>query len=236
MRQSKFPVPAQDTHIPHRTNRAQLGQQAAATVPWLVCAMLILAILACTSNDTLFIKLTATPVPTITPTPLKIETKFKAKDKAYIVGWTFQITMATQPQMPESQVATLSTCFQNTQIEILDVSRNVSDPKDTGYYYNIQCAAATGWVPEFWLTRLDPSGAAVVKSADGTGAILYSDSKISSKPASDRPCPDGTKVTISALTLNADATPDKPDTNIYAQVTCGSTSGYALESALVPAE
>ncbi|GEM_PF-3727774 len=206
------------------------------TAPWFVLLTLILAALACTSNDTLFIKLTATPVPSPTPTPLSIQTRFKVKDKPYVVGWTFQIMMANRPTMPSSQAAALATCFQNTQVEVLDVSRNVDDPKDTTLYYNIQCAASTGWVPEYWLTMLNPTGEAIVKSKDGKGAVLYSEPNTSSKPASETPCADGTKVPISGLTLNPDATASAPDTNIYVQVTCGNDTGYALESVLVPAE
>ncbi len=195
---------------------------------------LILAMLACTSNDTVFIHLTLTPVPSITPTALTAETRFKIKDKVFIVSSAFQIMMATVPEMPSSQVASLSTCFPNTQVEILDVSRNRADPKDAGLYYNVQCGASSGWVPEFWLTTLDPAGSAVVKSKDGKGAMLYTDPNAASKPASTTPCPDGTTVQISGMTLNPDASATQPDTNIYVQVTCGKVTGYALESALAP--
>ena len=202
---------------------------------WMVMVALFVAMLACTSNDTLFIKLTDTPVPTITPTRLAIQTRYKVGDKPYIVYWTFQIPMASRPKMHDSQTATLSTCFPNTQVEVLDVSRNVDDPNDTGIYYQIQCAAASGWVPEFWLTMLNPSGSAVVKSADGKGATLYSDPN-TSKPVSQNPCADGTKLSISAITLNPDGADTASDTNVYAQVTCGTDTGYVLGSLLVPAD
>lgn len=48
--------------------------------------MLIMAALACTANDTLFIRLTDTPPPTLTPTPLPIITKFRVGDSGVIVG------------------------------------------------------------------------------------------------------------------------------------------------------
>src|SRR5437667_8952962 len=88
---------------------------------------LILAMLACTSNDTLFIHFTPTPVPSVTPTPLTSATRFKIKDKVYVGSSSFQIMMAADPEMPSSQVASLSACFQNTLVEILDVSRNRKD-------------------------------------------------------------------------------------------------------------
>lgn len=196
---------------------------------------LLLAMLACTSNDSLFIRLTATPVPSLTPTPLTSETRFKIKDKVFIAASGFQITMATGPEMPSSQVAALSTCFPNTQVEILDVSRNRTDPTDTGLYYQVQCGASSGWLPEFWLTYLDPAGTAVVKSKDGKGATLYSSPDVKSQPAAPTPCADGTTVQISSIVLNPDASDTNPDTNIYVQVSCGSLTGYALESALAPA-
>jgi hypothetical protein len=196
---------------------------------------LLLAMLACTSNDTLFIHFTPTPVPSVTPTPLTSGTRFKIKDKVFIVSATFQIQMASDPEMPSSQVASLSTCFPNTQVQILDVSKNRRDPGDTGTYYNVQCGASGGWVPEFWLTLLDPAGSAVVKSTDGKGATLYSNPDVKSAPASTTPCADGTTVSISGMTLNPDASDTNPDHNIYVQVSCGSAAGYALESALAPA-
>ncbi len=204
-------------------------------LPWIALAALILVTLACTSNDTLFIKLTPTPVPSATPTPLAVETRFKIKDKVYLVGSGFQITMSADPGPVDSQAAAMTTCFANIQVDVLDASKNTSDPKDPTIYYKVQCAAATGWVPEYWLTPLSPSGSAVVKSKDGKGAMLYSNPDADSQPAAPRPCADDTTVTISGLTLNPDATPQKPDNNIYVQVTCGNTTGYALESALVPA-
>jgi hypothetical protein len=196
---------------------------------------LIMAMLACTSNDTLFIKFTPTPVPSITPTPLTSETRFKIKDKVFIVSATFQIMMATEPEIPSSQVAALATCFPNTQVQILDISKNRKDPNDSSLYYSVQCGASSGWVPEFWLTFLDPAGTAIVKSKDGSGAKLYTNPDVNSKLASETACANGTTVQISGMTLNPDASESNPDQNIYVQVTCGKDSGYALESALVPA-
>jgi hypothetical protein len=191
--------------------------------------------LACTSNDRLFIRLTETPVPTVTPTALAIPTRFQVRDKATIVSATFQITMYRRPGPPSLSAAANAPCFPNTQVDILEISRNVDDPKDPVIYYNVQCASATGWVPEYWLTPLDPSGSAVVKSAGGKGAVLYSNPDITSEPASPSLCADGTTVSISSLTLNPNASAAAPDNHIYVQVTCGDVTGYALESDLIPA-
>jgi hypothetical protein len=212
------------------------GSRPSPRAPALLALLgLILATLACTSNDTLFIHLTETPVPTVTPTPLAIETRFKIHDKATIVSATFQITMYRRPGPPSFAEAASAPCFPNTRVDILNVSRNVDDPKDPVIYYDVQCASATGWVPEYWLTPLNPNGSAVVKSADGKGAVLYSNPDVTSEPASPTPCADGTTLSISSLTLNPDASATAPDNHIYVQVTCGDVTGYALESDLVPA-
>ena len=212
------------------------GSRTSRRTPALIAlSCLILAVLACTSSDTLFIRLTETPIPTLTPTPLAIQTRFSVKEKVTIVGATFQITMYRRPGPPSFSEAASAPCFPNTQVDILDVSRSTEDAKDPVIYYNVQCASATGWVPEYWLTPLNPSGSAVVKSANGKGALLYSNPDTTSEPASTAPCADGTTLSISSLTMNANASAAAPDNHIYVQVTCGDVTGYALESDLVPA-
>jgi hypothetical protein len=214
------------------TRRSRQQPNWVAAFSWV---SLILAILACTSNDTLFIHLTATPVPTITPTPLAAETRFKIKDKAYVISSTIQVLLTAEPGTLESQPGATTICFPNTQVEVTDVSKNRNDPKDLTIYYKVSCAASDGWVPEYWMTPLDPTGSAVVKSKDGKGAKVYSDASASAELASPTPCADGTTVAISRITLNPDATTSTPDRNIYVQITCGSISGYVLDTELVPA-
>jgi hypothetical protein len=196
---------------------------------------LILAILACTSNDTLFIQLTPTPVPSITPTPLAAGTRFKIKDKAYVISSTIQVLLTAEPGPLESQPGATTICFPNTLVEVSDVSKNQKDPKDLTIYYKVSCAASDGWVPEYWMTPLDPAGSAVVKSKDGKGAKIYSDTNTRAELASPTPCADGTTVVISKITLNLDSTTSAPDRNIYVQITCGNTTGYVLDSELIPA-
>jgi hypothetical protein len=196
---------------------------------------LILAIVACTSNDTLFIQLTPTPVPSITPTPLAAGTRFKIKDKAYVISSTIQVLLTAEPGPLETQPGATTICFPNTLVEVSDVSKNQNDSKDPTIYYKVSCASSEGWVPEFWMTSLDPTGSAVVKSKDGKGAKIYSDTNTSAELASPTPCADGTTVAISKITLNLDSTTSTPDHNIYVQVTCGNTTGYVLDTELVPA-
>jgi hypothetical protein len=194
---------------------------------------LILAMLACTSNDTLFIHLTETPIPTLTSTPLAIETRFKVNETVTIVSGTFQITMSSRPVAPSAASAANAPCFPKTRVTIKAVSGNEQDPTDPTIYYDIQCGTADGWVPEYWLTPLKPDGSAVVKSPDGKGAVIYSDSDMTSQ-AAGAPCPDGTQVSILDMTMNVNAVGSTPDNHIYVQVTCGDTTGYVLENDLVP--
>ncbi len=193
---------------------------------------LILAMLACTSNDTLFVQLTVTPIPTVTPTPLAAQTRFKVKDTVTLVSGSPQITLSTRPVAPNAAVAAVTPCFQNTRVTINAVSANEQDPTDKTIYYDIQCGTAEGWVPEYWLTPLTLNGSALVKSPDGKGAPIYSDSDLTSQPAGS-PCPDGTQVSISELTMNVNRVGTTPDNHIYVQVTCGDTTGYVLEDDLV---
>jgi hypothetical protein len=203
--------------------------------PWIVLTALILAALACTSNDTLFIKLTQTPVPTATPTALAFNTRYKASDQLYIVGSSFQIPLNSHPSVVQQYSSAVSSaCFPGTQVTVLDASKNRDEPSDPLIYYNVQCGSAAGWVPEFTLTLLKPNSPAVVKSPDGKGATIYSDADAKSKPVSEQPCPEGTSAYVGRLTLNTNTRSLTDDTNIYAEVTCGDLSGYALESALAP--
>jgi len=58
---------------------------------------------------------------------------------------------------------------------------------------------------------------------------------VKSKPADGSPCADGTKISVDGLTANPNSTDAAPDLNIYVQTTCGSASGYMVDSMLVPA-
>jgi len=202
-----------------------------------VTLVLIMAMLACTSNDTLFIKLTATPSPTITPTPLNIQTKYQKGQQLYAVDAQKVITFDEQPGSQGVSGFSMTSCFRNTQVTILDASMSISDPKDPWVYYQVDCGSGgQGWVPEYKLTPFNPSGGmAVVKSPDGKGAPIYSEGDVKSPLATQAPCPDGTKVEITDILRSTNLSATEEDTNKYARVDCNGTNGYIVESMLAPA-
>jgi hypothetical protein len=192
--------------------------------------MLSIAALACTANDTLFIRLTDTPPPTITPTPLPITTKFKVGDSGVVVGLSefaaVSLPASAGPLVPGIGGAT---CFPNTRVTVLDVSRNINDPNDETIYYLVQCSGR-GWIAEYQFSRFNRGDKAIVKTEDGSDVKLYRQSDVNSAQL-DAPCPNGTEVNVIGLTAN----PFNPrDRNIYVQVRCGALSGWLLEEQLAP--
>lgn len=195
-----------------------------------VLLMLIMAALACTANDTLFIRLTDTPPPTLTPTPLPIVTKFKVGDKGVIVGLS-EFAAVSLPAVAGPLVPGIggATCFPNTRVTVLDVSRNINDPNDETIYYQVQCSGK-GWIAEHQLSRFNRGDKAMVKTADSSDAKLYRQPDTNSA-ALDQPCPNGAEVNVTGVTAN----PLNPrDRNIYLQVRCGTLSGWLLEEQLAP--
>jgi hypothetical protein len=186
-----------------------------------------MAALACTANDTLFIRLTDTPPPTITPTPLAITTKFKVGDSGVVVGLSefaaVSLPASAGPLVPGIGGAT---CFPNTRVTVLDVSRNISDPNDETIYYLVQCSGK-GWIAEHLFSRFNRGDRAIVKTEDGSSVKLYRQSDVNSAQL-DAPCPNGTEVKVIGLTFNP------RDRNIYIQVRCGALSGWLLEEQLAP--
>lgn len=207
------------------TRRTLLAVQTAAL-------SLVMAILACTANDSLFIHLTATPAATITPTPLTLETRFKVGDTAVVVGVS-AFAGVNLPPLPgpfRPGVSGNVTCFPNSKVPIRDISRNTANPDDPTIYYQVECPMR-GWAADFNLSRFAQYDTAVVKSADGNGARMWRNTDATSEPLPET-CPDGESVTIQLLMNN----PSKPgDPNIYIQTTCAGQSGYLLESDLAPA-
>src|SRR3954454_17124075 len=104
-----------------------------------VILSLVLAALACTSNDTLFIHLTATPKPTIQPTALSSKTRYKKGDELYAVEAQRVINLSGQPTGKVGVEGGMLTCFRNTQVTVVDTSKSVTDPKDSVIYYLIDC-------------------------------------------------------------------------------------------------
>jgi hypothetical protein len=223
-------VIARGRHNPRNKKLALLG----ATVA------LIVAMLACTSNDSLFIKLTATPVPTVTPTPLAgVDTRYKKGDQLYAVDVERIINLGSQAGDTGGIIgAGFLSCFRNSPVTVQDISRSVVDSSDPDIYYQVDCGqGGSGWLPQYKLTPYNPAGGtAVVKSPDGKGAPLYKDSTIKAALASDKPCPDGTQVKISDATRNIDLSGKTLDKNIYLQVQCGDASGWVVDSMLAPSQ
>jgi hypothetical protein len=198
----------------------------------LVAAFLLAATLACTSNDTLFIHLTATPAPTITPTPLAILTKFKIGDTGVLVSISAfrPLQLPALPGALQPGIAGNVTCFPGSKVTILDVSKSLRDPNDPTIYYQVACPAK-GWAADYQLARFAANDSAVIQVSDAPGATLYSaaDKKSQALPT---PCANGTTVSVQSVTSNPS---DDSDQTIYLQVSCGSQSGYVVESALAPA-
>ncbi len=195
-----------------------------------VLLMLAMMALACTANDTLFIRLTDTPLPTITPTPLAITTKFKIGDSGVVVGVSefaaVSLPASAGPLVPGIGGAT---CFPNTRVTVLDVSRNINDPADETIYYLVQCSGR-GWIAEHQFSRFNRGDRAVISTADGSAVKLHRQPDITSAQL-DQPCPNAAEVSVTGLTAN----PFNPrDTNIYVQVRCGTINGWLLEEQLAP--
>jgi hypothetical protein len=196
---------------------------------------LFMAVLACTSNDTLFIQLTATPTPTITPTALALETKLNAGDVAWTISSGYTMGMLTKPGTGVDLGAG-GQCFRNTKVTVVSKSKDVDNPSSNLILYQVDCGSGLGWLKEYELSKIDPAGIeALIKSPDGKGAILYSEADAKSKPVSTTPCADGTKVTTSDVAENPNVADASQDPHLYVQITCGSDTGYVLETMLVPA-
>lgn len=115
----------------------------------LVALMLCMAMLGCWSSDTLFIQLTATPVPSPTPPITEAEGLFKIGDTVQIatqgVGMAY-LTEAPEPVTRRNRVANAN-CYPNSTVTITSVQR-----VDEVTYYQIACnPSAPGWVAEEFL-------------------------------------------------------------------------------------
>ncbi len=199
---------------------------------------LLLATLACTTNDNLFgvpfVRLTSTPTPTITPTPLAIDTKFRINDKATVAtNSDFKALLSPPLPGPPRPGRPNSSCFPNTTLTILGVSKNTEDQSDSMIYYQVQCPGSDkGWLPELNLAHFAKGESPILKTKDGNGFKLLSSPNRESNPASEEPCPEGTSLYIERVTTNPT---NDADPNIYFQVTCGIDTGFVPESVLVSA-
>jgi hypothetical protein len=115
----------------------------------LIAMALSMATLACWSSDTLFIQLTATPVPTPTPPVMEAEGLFNIGDTVQIaaqgVGSVY-LTEAPEPVTRRNRVANAN-CYPSSTVTITPVQR-----VDEVTYYQIACNVnAPGWVAEQFL-------------------------------------------------------------------------------------
>ncbi|CAG1000760.1 MAG: hypothetical protein IAE83_14775 [Anaerolinea sp.] len=191
---------------------------------------LVMMILACTSNDSLFIRLTETPTPSLTPTPLALETKLKKGDSALVIGLSdfASINMPPLPGPFQPGMAGGMTCFPNTKVSVLDISRNLSDPDDPTLYYQVQCNGI-GWAPEWSLARFSRGDKPVVSAE--AGAPLYSTADASGSPVGT--CPSGSEAEV----LKAGRNPSNDsDLNVYIEISCGTQQGWVVEDTLSPAQ
>jgi len=206
-----------------------------AAAIWCVPLVLLLAILACTSNDTMFIKLTATPMPTTTPTPLAAQTRYKVGDKLYLVD-TRRVTEL--PDTPGAKIApgsNLATCFRDTVVNVLEASLSMLDKADTTIYYKVSCGASgQGWLPEYYLSVFGPNSQAKIQSPDGKGAPIYKEASFKSALVKPEGCPDGTTVRITTMTRNLDLRVASEEKMIFTTTNCEGTRGYIPETMLVP--
>lgn len=111
--------------------------------------MLGVATLACWSSDTLFIQLTATPLPTPTLPVVEVEGLFKVGDTVLIVAQgvgSVYLTEAPEPVTRRNRVANAN-CYPNSTVTIAAVQR-----VDDITYYQVACNVnAPGWVAEQFL-------------------------------------------------------------------------------------
>lgn len=189
--------------------------------------MLMLAVLACTANDTLFIHLTETPVPSITPTPYVGANKFKIGDTAQIIGPSAfqQVGMAGVPG-PYIPAQSPGLCLPGIAIKILDVATGTNATGESAIYYELSCSGGrSGWLAEYQLTAFLKNTPVIIASKDGTGATLYFQNDIGGRVLPNK-CPDGTKTLVSEVLSGKSAT----DTNVYIQVDCNKVRAYVLET------
>jgi len=202
--------------------------------PLLLAGLVLLAaILACTSNDTLFIKLTPTRLPTATRAGVTTTTSFAKGDKVYAIGFGRGLNVDLYDAPGSTKVSHLETCFRNSRVTINDIAHNETNASDPVIYYQITCVKALGWLPEYSLSILNPkNGKAIVKSTDGKAVVIYK----KPDPASDQvgTCDDGTNVRITEVIplLNK----EKTEAIKFAEVTCNTIKGYILETLLTPGQ
>jgi hypothetical protein len=196
-----------------------------------VTLSLMTALLACTANDSLFIKLTPSPSPTITSTPLAFTTRYKVGDEVTIISSsTFLAVGLNSLASPYNAAEGVVQCLPGNTVVIADISGNVKDPTDKTIFYKVgSCNGLQGWLREFQVTTIKTGTALTIKSADGTGAAVYrQNDALKGTPLANK-CADGTEVKVSEVATGK----EREDNNVYYQIACGTTRGYILEKDVV---
>ncbi len=118
----------------------------------ILIALLLCLPLACWSSDTLFIKLTDTPVPTLTPTAQTIDSKFKIGATVTVpsqgVFGAVYLTVNPEPETRRNRVQG-GVCNPGTAIPVQGVQQ-----VEGVTYYLVECNNATGWTAESNLAPL----------------------------------------------------------------------------------
>jgi hypothetical protein len=190
---------------------------------------LLLAVLACTSNDTLIIHLTETPTPKPSPTPLAVHTRFRKGDQLTFVAAELSVLLSTRPGSTNALDTSKTPCFRDSKVVVLDYARSEVDPNDPTIYYQVKCVSTSGWVPEYRLTAFNRGQKAGIRAT----VVVWKVPDSTKATATDPTCPAGSTVTIDGFTMNPQR---KDDKTLYVQIECQQHVGYTLESALVSDE
>ncbi len=173
---------------------------------------MLIAALACTSNDTLFIHLTNTPVPTVTPTAALTSSRYQAGDMLTFVAQPSPGTLAESADRA-GNASGGALCFTGTQVTVLQGSATA---------YQIRCASAVGWAREANLTALAVGGRAIVQAE--TFVTDDPEPDATTNRADTTPCKANAATSILDLATSGGV--------IYANVQCGTAVGWLPEAAL----
>ena len=101
--------------------------------------------MACWSSDSLFISLTATPIPVPTQERAAVDSLYQIGDVVLIASQgigSVYLTVDPEPVTRRNRVPNAA-CYANSQVEITEVEQ-----VDGVTYYRIECNNAPGWVAE----------------------------------------------------------------------------------------
>jgi hypothetical protein len=101
--------------------------------------------MACWSSDSLFIKLTATPVPTPTREAAAVDSLYQIGDSAVIAAQGIGAVYLTENPEPVTRRNRVpnAACYPNSRVEI-----NAVEQVDGVNYYRVTCNNTPGWLAE----------------------------------------------------------------------------------------